>query len=125
MKAKHVWTARLLALLVMSFGISLLSSGVAPANKIHFKQIIEIRANNNVGEIIDAVENLGRDDLYMTTKDHGWYAKEPKYFWVGIGLFVGFGFILGFYHGIYCVINELLNRMTREDNLLKPNSQSM
>jgi hypothetical protein len=121
MKAKRVWAARLLALLVMSFSLSFLVSR-APANRIQFKKTIEIRAYNNVGEIINAVENLGRDDLYITTKDRGWHAKEPIFFWSGMGLFVAFGFILGFYHVIYCVINELLNRTTSEDNLLKPTS---
>ncbi|MBC8482041.1 MAG: hypothetical protein H8D47_05185 [Planctomycetes bacterium] len=121
MKSKRVWAARLLALLVMSFGLSLLVS-IDSANKMPYTKRIEIKANNNVEEIINAVENLGRDDLYITTKDKGWYIKKPIFLWVGMGLFVSFGFFLGIYYVIYCCINGLLNPMTREDNLLKPTS---
>ncbi|MBL7106746.1 MAG: hypothetical protein ISS77_03965 [Phycisphaerae bacterium] len=54
MKSKRVWAARLLALLVMSFGLSLLVS-IDSANKMPYTKRIEIKANNNVEEIINAV----------------------------------------------------------------------
>ena len=119
MKAKRVWTARLLALLVMSFGFSYLVN-IAPESK--FKKRVEIRANENVGEIVTAVEQLGRDDIHIKTKDEPWPALKSSFLGTGVGLFLGFGMLLGFYHAIYCIISSLLNRKERDDSLLKPTS---
>ena len=115
--SKRLWTARLLALLVMSFGLSFLVH-IAPESK--FKKKVEIRANENVGEIVTAVEQLGRDDIYIKTKDETWAALKPGFFAIGVSLFLFFGIFLGFYHAIYCIISSLLNRIERDDNLLNP-----
>lgn len=122
--SKRVWTVRLLALLVMSFGFSFLVS-IDPGNKRIFKKRIEIRVNKNVGEIVATVEKLGRDDIHIKTKDESfWFVRKPRLLWGGAGLFVGLGMLLGIYHAIYCIINciisSLLNRKERDDNLLKP-----
>ncbi len=118
--SKQVWTVRLLALLVMSFGFSLLVS-MAPGNKRVFKKRIEIRVNENVGEIVATVEKLGRDDIHIRTKDESfWFVRKPRFLWGGAGLFVSLGMLLGIYHVIYCIISSLLNRKERDDNLLKP-----
>ena len=118
--SKRVWTARLLALLVMSFGFSFLVS-TAPGNKQVFKKRIEIRVNENVGEIVTAVEKLGRDDIHIKIKDESFlFVRKPRLLWGGAGLFIAFGMLLGLYHAIYCIISSLLNRKERDDNLLKP-----
>ncbi len=118
--SKQVWTVRLLALLVLSFGFSFLVS-IAPENKRIFKKRIEIRVNENVGEIVAAVEKLGRDDIHIKIKDESfWFVRKPRLLWGGAGLFVAFGMLLGIYHAIYCIISSLLNRKERDDNLLNP-----
>jgi len=93
---------------------------IAPESK--FKKRVEIRANENVGEIVTAVEQLGRDDIHIKTKDDPWLALKPRFFWTGVGFFWAFGLFLGFYHAIYCIISSLLNRKEGDDNLLNPTS---
>lgn len=120
--SKRVWTARLLAILVISFGFALLIS-LAPEKKQIFTKRIEIRANENIGEIVTAVEKLGRDDIHIKVKDEStWYNKKPFFLWRGVGLCLSFSIILAIYHGIYCCISCLLNRKERDDNSLKPTS---
>ncbi len=117
---KKVWTVRLLALLVMSFGFSLLIC-LTPGNKQIFKKRVEIKANDNVGEIVAAVEKLGRNDINVKTIDESWFERKPKLLWTTAGLFISIGFFLGIYYIIYCIINSLLSRKERnDDNLLKP-----
>ncbi len=117
--SKRVWTARLLAILVISFGFAIFPS--ITENKQIFKKRIEIKANENVGEIVAAVEKLGRDDIHIKVKDESTlYNKKPFFLWMGMGLFLSFSILLAIYHGIYCMISCLLNRKERDDNLLKP-----
>ena len=119
---KRVWTARLLAILVISFLFAFLVS-FAPESKQIFNKRIEIRANENVGEIVAAVERLGRDNIHIKVKDESsWYNKKPFVLWMGIGLCLSFSIVLAIYHVIYCIISSLLNRKERNDNLLKPTS---
>jgi membrane protein implicated in regulation of membrane protease activity len=120
--SKRVWTARLLAILVISFFFAFLVS-IAPEKKEIFKKRVEIKANENVGEIVTAVENLGRDDIHIKVKDESaWYNKKPFFLWMGVGLFLSFSVILAIYHAIYCIISSLLHRKAIDDNLLKPTS---
>ena len=120
--SKRIWTARLLAILVLSFSFTFLAS-ITSENKQIFKKRIEIRANENVGEIVTAVEKLGRDDIHIKVKDEStWYNKKPFLLWMGMGLFLSVSILLAFYHGTYCAISYLLNRKGRSDNLLKPTS---
>jgi len=119
--SRSIWTVRLLALLVMSFGISLLIS-LSPNKNLLFKKRVEIIANDNVEEIINAIENLGRNDVNIKTKSKSWCARKPLFLWFGMGMFVLIGFCLAVYHAIYCIIGSLLNRKERDDNLLKPTS---
>lgn len=104
---RKLWTARLLALAVMSFVLSFVAS-MATENGQLYKKSIEIRTTENVGEIISAVEVLGRDDVEIKTKDAPWSVKKPVLLWGTIGLFMAFGFFLAIYHTIYCMIDGLL-----------------
>ena len=114
--SKQVWIARLLALLVMSFGFSFLMR-IAPESKEVFKKRIEIKANENVGEIVNAVEKLARDDIYIQIKDEYWAAQKSKFLWRWIALFATLGILLGIYYIIYCIVHSLLNRKERDDRL--------
>jgi len=117
--SKQVWAARLLALLVMSFGLGFLTS-MTPENKQPFRKRVEIRANENLGEIVAAVEKLNRDDIHIKIKDSSWCIKNPIFLWSGVGLFISLGCFLGIYHAIYCVIGSFFNRKEKNDSLLNP-----
>lgn len=121
MKAKRVWTARLLALFVMSLGYSFIIYSL-PANKLLWKEKIEILADGNVEEIEAAVKQLGRADIRTTITDAPWFVRRPLVLWWTAGFFTSFGVILGIYYVIYCIISGILNRKKRDDNLLKPTS---
>ena len=116
--SKRVWAVRLLALLVMSFGFSFLGTTTYESRQT-FKKRVVIKANENVGEIVSVVEKLDRDDIYIKVRDESWYRRKPIFLWVGAGLFVGLGFLLGIYHTVYCVINGLLNYRKRDETLLR------
>ena len=115
---KRLWAARLLALVVMSFGLSLLAS-MAAENRQAYKRRVEIRANENIGQIVSAVEELGRDDINIQTKDESLFVRRLGFLQGAGALFVAFGIFLAIYHTIYCVINGLLDLMKEDDSQLE------
>ena len=113
---KSDWGARILALLIFSMAISALIS-IIPQNSQSFQKKIEIKANENIGEIVSAVENIGRNDIKIDIRDEWWGYRSKgfaRFFWSTVGLFFSFGFILGIYYLIYCLCRALLKKKTSE-----------
>ena len=112
---KRLWAARLLALVVMSVSMAVLVS-MTRGNRPGYKKRVEIRANENIGQIVTAVEELGRDDIQIKTRDESRFAGQSAFLGVALGMFVGLTVLLAIYHTIYCLINGVLGlRRERDD----------
>ncbi len=110
------WGASILALLIVSMAISALIS-IAPENPQPFKKKVEIRANDNIGEIVSAVENIGRNDIEIDVQDEWWgygSTRLARFFWSTIGSFFSLGFLFGVYYLVYCLCRALLKKKTPE-----------
>ena len=118
--AKRLWGARLLALVVMSVSMSVLVS-MTRGNWPAYKKRVEIRANENIGQIVTAVEELGRDDIQIRTRDESRFAGQSTFLGVALGLFVGLTVLLTIYHTIYCLINGVLGLGRERDDTASQN----
>lgn len=106
----QVWTIRLLALLVFSVLFSLFFK-FGPYVSTKYKHSIEIKTNDNVGEIITAIEALQREDIHFESEGDEMYMNEPNLISLIIGSFVLIGVVLGIYHALYCLLNALFNKV--------------
>ncbi len=113
---KKVWLARLTALLLMSLGMYFLNT--ITEDKIDYTKKVEIKAKGNVGEIINTVEQLGRNDLSIKVRDKVWFEKKPEFALQSLAYFLSFGFPLGVYYIIYLIVTSLF---TRVQSYKKPN----
>lgn len=117
--ARRVWVVRLLPLLIMACG---------PTFLIMFTQMphhaypgrIEIRANENIGEIISAVEALGREDVHIKVRDVMVLGETQGFFKLGLGFFVIFGLNVLIYYGLRALVERVIMPRTRDMGLLEP-----
>jgi hypothetical protein len=94
---------------------------ISPATITHiiepaFRKTIEIKTNENIGEIITAVEKLCLEDIKIKATDT---FEGIGFLPLWVILFLVFGILLAVYHAIYCIISSLLNLKEKDDGLLK------
>jgi hypothetical protein len=113
---KSYWGTCILALLIVSLAFSTLVI-FNPERAQHFKKRIEIKTNENVGEIVSAVENLGRKDISINIHDEWWgygSTRFTRFLWASVGFFFLIGFLVGIYSVTFRLCRVLLKMATAE-----------
>jgi hypothetical protein len=121
----RTWTARILALLVLSMIISSLVF-LNPQNKKGYTKRIDIRTDKDTGEIVTAIEKLGRNNIDIKVSEDYWYwsGKKIRFFLMTVSGFFAFGVLLLIYYAIYCLINFVLHTKRTDESLMRPDEQS-
>ena len=111
---RQVWMARILALLIISLGLSIIVGFNRNKTQVFTKRI-EVRAGSDTGEIISAVERLGRDDIAIDVRDEWQVYGKLGFLKAALGMFIAFGIILAIYHAVYCLCRALIISSSNRD----------
>ncbi|MBN1362306.1 MAG: hypothetical protein JW993_17050 [Sedimentisphaerales bacterium] len=115
---KLTWLARLLALIVMGFALSVLGILQRKATG-PYTHTIHITADGHPDEIVAAIEQLGRPDVAIDVKETPWYNRTGL-LQSTIGITISLGFFLGFYHAVCCALRALLCKLYPDPTLIEP-----
>lgn len=115
---KLTWLARIIALVVMAFALSVLGwlqqKAAGP-----YTHTIQVTADGNPDEIVAALERLVRPDLTTKVKEVPLYDRSGLLAGT-LGMTIALGFYLGFYHALYCAVNALLSKLHPDRTLIEP-----
>ncbi len=112
------WLARILALIVVAFALSVLGILQRKATG-PYTHTIHITVDGNPDEVVAAIEQLNRPDVTTDVKETFWYGRNSLPQSV-IGTTISLAFFLGFYHAIYCAIRALLSKLQPDPTLIEP-----
>ena len=114
--SRQIWSARLLALLLMAIGVTLIIT-VLKISYGNYDSQITIWTNDKE-KVVAAVEGLGLADVKINSRD---IVESPEWLFMAkavVSVFVGLGFCLGIYYAIYCVVNAFLFGYKKDEGLL-------
>lgn len=124
---KRIWLARLIALVLMAFGLSLLVTRSLREGG-PYTHTVRVKVDGNAGEVLAAIEELNRPDVRVRWRKAPWYTRRlspvSSTFVMTLSLTFSLGFCLGLHHAVYCAIWAVLSKV-QGDNTLMDGSRPM
>lgn len=119
---KRMCLARLIALVLMAFGLSLLVTRSLREGG-PYTHTIRVKVDGNAEDVLAAIEELRRPDVRVRWRKAPWYARGvspvSSTFVMTLSLTFSLGLGLGLYHAVYCAVWAVLSRIQGDNTLME------